>query len=154
MNFNFGQGKQLNETQHAEELKKYSEYLNNKTRIHYSSIPTMDQVMQDLKETGEVVFTLKDGSVVRVVKKEVAGMKIERDDEDDIEIIYGTTTWCIYVNDSRIDIHGTSMRDEELRKEETWWHDTKNDDWIRPTTVRYTGEDLFIRTLQQIIDFY
>ena len=61
------QGREVNEVQFAEELKKYNEMMNQKERVVYTSnIPTVEQVMNDLQEVGEVVVKLHDDMVIQI----------------------------------------------------------------------------------------
>lgn len=61
------QGREVDEVQHEEELKKYNEIMNQKERVVYTSnIPTMEQVLNDLQEVGEVVVKLHDDMVIQI----------------------------------------------------------------------------------------
>ena len=61
------QGREVDEVQFAEELKKYNEMMNQKERVVYTSnIPPVEQVMNDLQEVGEVVVKLHDDMVIQI----------------------------------------------------------------------------------------
>lgn len=149
-------GKELKGEQLEAELLKYAEMVKNKERVQYlNHTPSVDQIINDLNGSNEVVVKLGDDIVLRVTKQEQVELATYDNKGGELKerIISGVTKWRIYVNDSSINITGSSMKNEEVRREEIFYHDTKTDDIIRPSTVRNTGESLLRRTLDQIMSY-
>ena len=129
-------GKSLTGEELEMELKKYNKMQNKiKTRICYPTIPTVEQVVKDLESVEEVLIRLDDKTMVKTSKLTTLT----------------TTTYIIKLNDATIAVHGTSNKTEPTRREEVDYYDSKNDDTIPRTTVRFCGEQQFKNILSNII---
>ena len=115
------------------EHDKFQQHFKQKTNITYNSQnkPTVEQVLNDLKEVEEVRIDLGLYLKIRVGQNN-----------------------RIWINGNLIGYNASSTKDEPVRADEVWTYVEKGgiEDWIAPTTVRDTGETWLRNKLAQLLE--
>ena len=130
LGFNLPQVRSLEGDELLTEQEKLTLHFAKRSRIVYNSLnkPTVEQVLKDLKEVDEVYINLGDYVQIRVG--------------------HNNRLW---INGTLIGVNATSTTEEKARPEEVWTYVDKTEDWIAPTTVRFTGEQWLRNKLEQLL---
>ena len=131
LGYNLPQVRSLEGDELFAEHDKLQQHFARKTNITYNSQnkPTVEQVLNDLKEVDEVRIDLGSYLKVRVGQNN-----------------------RIWVNGNLVGYNAGSTKDEQVRADEVWTYVEKTNDWLSPTTVRDTGETWLRNKLTQLLE--
>lgn len=131
LDYNLPQVRLLEGDELFAEHDKLQQHFARKTNITYNSQnkPTVEQVLNDLKEVEEVRIDLGLYFKIRVGQNN-----------------------RIWINGNLVGYNASSTKDEKVRPEEVWTYVEKTNDWIAPTTVRDTGETWLRNKLAQLLE--
>lgn len=133
LNYNLPQVRLLEGDELFAEHDKFQQHFIRKTNITYNSQnkPTVEQVINDLKEVEEVRINLGEYLKIRVGQNN-----------------------RIWINGNLVGYNASSTKDEPARADEVWTYVEKGgiEDWIAPTTVRDTGETWLRNKLAQLLE--
>ena len=139
-------GIMLNEQQHEEELKKYSEVIDSKKRVIFEGGATVKQIIDKLEEVDEVVVLL-DSGMLRVCKDltyyyNEAGYKVQATSEEpgqEFMSDYDTKKW--------VDVKPNWVFPESRKALRTVPVYTNI-----PISNKFTGKQQFARELERILN--
>ena len=131
LDYNLPQVRLLEGDELFAEHDKLQQHFKQKTNITYNSQnkPTVEQVLNDLKEVEEVRIDLGLYLKIRVGQNN-----------------------RIWINGNLVGYNASSTKDEPVRPEEVWTYVEKTNDWLSPTTVRDTGETWLRNKLAQLLE--
>lgn len=127
LNLNIPQVRSLEGKELMEEQEKFNKHFYNKVFVTYTTVPTVEQIFKDLEEVDEVRIATR-GLQIRVEKN-----------------------YNLWINGNLYGPKASSTKDEQARAEEVWTYVEKTGNWIRPTTVRFTGKQWLQNKLEQLL---